>query len=637
MADRTVTTAPEALSYSLRLLELLDSNAPLASFESLAAETRRAGLEAELSEAMARALRLRETSQLKRRREVELSALYETARDLSALRDTDQVLRAIVQRARQLVGSDIAYLSAADATEGDFVVRTTEGVISQDFGQIRVSRTIGVCGRVSRTRRPFFSGNYPEDASFDHDGGIDEAMRGEGIISILGIPLELETHVMGVLFVGDRYARSYTPQEMAVLSSLGAFAALAIENAKLLEEAQQALLRAREANEALRAKADDIEQAAIAHEQLTELIARGGKLEDLVNRVSNLLRGKAAVIDESRVPISGSLPGWLDPEMLARALRDSDRLGRSVPVRSEDSEARIAAVMGGSTLLGALVLTRDRPLSPPEIRTLERAAIVTGIVLLSLDRIAQIALSNVSDTVSALLRGSADPFAHDGGRRPVPGVSLTWPLTVMLIELDGNPAAQVAAAIRASLTARDTIFAEFHGDMVLITNSPDPEALAQRFSNRLEEDFTRRPSVVISAPIQDPAKLPTEHEKLRRCLRLLRDLRQQGRIVFEKSLTVYALLFRDREEDAITAFLHATIGPLIEQDEKRRSQLAATLLAYLDTGRSVQKAAEKLGIHVNTMRQRLDTVAQINPDWSDPARALEVHIALRLHHLGQPL
>ena len=630
----------EAARYYGRLLELLDSNASLSSFEQLAAEAKGVVWDEEFSnpvgEAFATAVRLRENFELKRKREVELSALYETARDLSALRDTDQVLKAIVQRARQLVGSDIAYLSAADDQNGDFYVRTTEGVISRDFGRIRVSRTIGVCGSVARTRRPFYSSNYPADRNFDHDTGIDRAISGEGIVSILGIPLELEAYVMGVLFVGDRYVRSYTPQEMAVLSSLGTFAALAIENARLLEEAQRALLLAREANSALRTKADDIEQAAVAHEQLTELIARGGKLDDLVDRVSNLLKGEVGVIDESRSLISGTMSDSLSDDELARAMRESDRLGRSVSLPAADGGVTvIAAVMGGSARLGALVLTRGRPLSPSEKRTLERSAIVTGIVLLSLDRIAQIALRNVADTVSALLRGTTDPFSPESARRLAPGIHLSWPVTVMLVELRIITSAQALSPLRSTLAGRDTIFAEFNGDIAVITNAPEPDRLARRISERLEESFGQKFSIVISEPIAGLDKVPAEYEKLRRCLQLLHGLRQQGRIAFEKSLSVYGLLFHNKGEDAIASFLRTSIGPLVEQDEKRRSQLAATLLAYLDTGRSVQKAAELLGIHVNTMRQRLDTISQINPDWSDPARTLEVHIALRLHHLGE--
>lgn len=638
--DPQASGSAAAILYYRRLLDLLDGNAPLSSFEKLTADARNVAWGEELADAIGDAIaitmRLRDNFELKRKREIELSALYATARDLSALRDTDQILQAIVQRARQLVGSDIAYLSAADEEHGDFFVRTTEGVVSQDFARIRVPRNIGVCGSVARTRRPFYSSNYSGDHNFDHDAGIDRAIRGEGIVSILGIPLELEAYVMGVLFVGDRYVRSYTPQEMAVLSSLGTFAALAIENARLLEEAQRALLLAKEANAALRTKADDIEQAAVAHEQLTELIARGGSLDDLVNRVSNLLKGQAGVVDESRNLISGAVADRLSDDALAKAVRESDRIGRAVSLPAAyGSVTVVTAVMGGSARLGALVFTRNRPLSAPETRTLERSAIVTGIVLLSLDRIAQIAHRNVADTVSALLRGTTDPFSPESARRLPSGISLSWPVTVMLVELATITSAQASSALRSTLAGRDTIFAEFNGDLAIVTNAPEPGALANRISEKLEEAFGHRLSIVISDPIATLDKVPAEYESLRRCFGLMRGLNQHGRVVFEKTLSVYALLFHNKGENAVDLFLRSAIGSLIEHDERRKSQLAATLLAYLDAGRSAQKAAEMLGIHVNTMRQRLDTISLINPDWGDPSKTLEVHIALRLHILGQ--
>lgn len=623
-----------------QLLQLLDDNAPLSSFDRLLTGIREAVADHVLPEAMiedvALAVRLRENFEHKRKREVELSALYETARDLSALRDTDQVLQAIVQRARQLVGSDIAYLSAADEDRGDFYVRATEGVISQDFARIRVSNTIGVCGSVARTRRPFHSSNYPADRTFDHDDFIDQAIRGEGIVSILGIPLEIEAHVIGVLFVGDRYVRSYTPQEIAVLSSLSTFAALAIENARLLEEAQRALRIAKEANTALKAKADAVEEAAIAHEQLTELIARGGTLDDLTRSVSSLLKGRASVIDDRRKLISGALPDRLTDEQLSGAVRESDRLGRCVQLQDgTGGTVMVATVIGGSARLGALVFARDRALSAAEIRTLERSAIVTGIVLLSMERLAQTAHRNVADTVSALLRGTADPFAAGSARQLPPGLSLSWPVTLMLVELNELSAMQASSVARSTLSGRDTIFAEFNGDLAVITNAPNPDGLAARIWERLEESFGRKFSIVISQPIPSIDRISGEYEALRRGLALLRGLGQQGRVVFERALSVYALLFNNKSGDAIEEFMTSSIGPIIDHDARRGSQLAATLLAYLDSGRSIQKAADMLGIHVNTMRQRLETISQLSPDSVDPSRGLESHIALRMQSLAR--
>ncbi len=622
--------------YYRRILSLLDATEASPGLEKLGAEIRQRAQAGELPPSMGAdleiALRLQENFENKRKRERELSALYETARDLSALRNTDQVLQAIVQRARQLVGSDIAYLSAADDERNDFYVKATEGVVSQDFARIRVPREIGVCGSVARTRRPFYSSNYSSDAAFAHDPSIDQATRGEGVVSILGIPLEVDSQVIGVLFVGDRYVRSYTPHEMAVLSSLGTFAALAIENARLFEEARRALQAAKDANAALKIQADEVESAAAAHEHLTELVARGGTLDDLARRVGNLLNGQAAVLDDRMKPISGKLPPGCSEDDIVRAVRESDRTGRSVRIRCEDGDiALVAAAIGGSARLGSLVFKRRRPFSAPEIRTFERSAIVTGIVLLSIERVAQSAHRSATDAISALVRGATDPFAG-GALRQQPGAStVAWPLTMMVVDLADLSFMQVAAPARAALSGRETIFAEFNGDLVVATSSDRPLDVAARLSEELQAATQRRLTIVVSEQVGAIGQAPARFESLRRCIDLVRALGQTGRIVSESAMAMYATVFAGKPDSAIDAFVRATAGAVIDHDLRKGSQLVRTLAVYLDCGRSLQRAAGELGIHVNTMRQRLDLVGQLGGACLDPAHGLETHLAVRLH------
>lgn len=619
-----------------RILSLLDTNEASPELEKLCAEIRNRTQAGELPLSMNAdleiALRLQENFENKRKREKELSALYETARDLSALRNTDQVLQAIVQRARQLAGSDIAYLSAADDERNDFYVKATEGVVSQDFARIRVSREIGVCGSVVRTRRPFHSSNYSSDEAFAHDPSIDQATHGEGVVSILGIPLEVDSKVIGVLFVGDRYVRSYTPHEMAVLSSLGTFAALAIENARLFEEARRALQAAREANIALKSQADEVESAAAAHEQLSELVARGGTLNDLARRVGKLLNGQAVVLGERLKPISGMLPPGCSEEEIVRAVRESDRTGRSVQVQCEDGDiALVAAAIGGSARLGSLVFKRRRGFSAPEVRTFERSAIVTGIVLLSIERIAQSAHRSATDAISALVRGTTDPFAG-GALRQQPGAcTVAWPLTMMIVDLADLSFMQVVGPARAALSGRETIFAEFNGDLVVATNSEWPMDLAERLSEELQAATQRCLTIVVSELVGAIDQAPARFESLRRCVDLVRGLGQAGRIVRESAMAMYAMVFAGKPNDAIDAFVRATAGAVIDHDRRKSSQLARTLAVYLDCGRSLRTAADQLGIHVNTMRQRLDLVGQLSAACVDPAHGLETHLALRLH------
>ena len=94
----------------------------------------------------------------RRRREAELTALVDTARDLASLRDPSGVLDAIVRRARTLLGTDVAYLTLYDREAGDTFMRATDGSVSAEFQTVRLSlgdgRAVSSPRRTSRTGRP---------------------------------------------------------------------------------------------------------------------------------------------------------------------------------------------------------------------------------------------------------------------------------------------------------------------------------------------------------------------------------------------------------------------------------------------------------------------------------------------------
>jgi hypothetical protein len=64
----------------------------------------------------------------------------------------------------------------------------------------------------------------------------------------------------------------------------------------------------------------------------------------------------------------------------------------------------------------------------------------------------------------------------------------------------------------------------------------------------------------------------------------------------------------------------------------RNSRL--TLLAYFDNNQNAKTTAARMGIHVNTVRQRLASVEELLGHWGNASRALEIHVALRLWSLG---
>jgi DNA-binding PucR family transcriptional regulator len=79
------------------------------------------------------------------------------------------------------------------------------------------------------------------------------------------------------------------------------------------------------------------------------------------------------------------------------------------------------------------------------------------------------------------------------------------------------------------------------------------------------------------------------------------------RIAMYEELGVIRLIVSDDADD-LDQFLHDIIGPLLDHDADRSSELVDTLRAYFAADYSHQDAAERLHIHHKTFGYRLSKI-----------------------------
>lgn len=588
-----------------------------------------------------RAVRIHERLDHHRRREAELVALQETARDLIRLRDVDQVLQAIVRRARQLLAADVGYLSIYDPEHADFYVRATEGAVSADFHQIRVPQDVGICGAVARTRLPQFTSDYAEDRRFAHAGAIDTGVLAEDIVALLGVPLLVDGEVIGVLFVASRTARSYSPQQVALLDSLGAHAAVGIENARLFQGATTALRRAETANEELRARNADIQSAADVHERITALLTTGGQLDDVASVVADALHGPVEILDARLRPVAASRerPDDVAPPRTLRAVRPAWRraaeLGRAVSV--DELGVWLASIGTPDDPRGVLVLHRSGPLAQPQLRTLERAAMLATLVLVSRERVATAEHRAVEDLVGDLMRrpGTDAERLADAARDH--GVALDRPLTLVLLRSPSLRRGAALEAARQTLGDVRALTAAFEGDLVAVVDGHESPDVARRLHRAVQDVGPDPVTAVVVPAVGSATALPEAHRRAVRCAQLLEALGRPDALGQDRDLFPYAALLGDHAPDGVEEFIEGTVGPLLRHDATRDGELAHSLLVHLDQGLRTSAAAKALHLHPNTLRQRLDKIGKLLPDWDDPTRRLEVHLALRVRRLQEEL
>ncbi|GHF55617.1 cyclic diguanylate phosphodiesterase [Streptomyces griseosporeus] len=622
-------------SAEVPFLELLARGAAADAYEQPVLRARAEGQPAEriatLEHAKLLALRVRAELEGRRRREAELSALFETAHDLAGLRDLDAVLQAIVQRARSLLGTDVAYLSLNDPERGDTYMRVTEGSVAARFQQLRLGMGEGLGGLVAQTARPYVTDDYFQDARFQHTSPIDTAVHDEGLVAILGVPLMLGANVIGVLFAADRRARVFEREQIALLGSFAALAAAAIDTANLLTETRSALAGLERANEIIQDRSAVIERASDVHDRLAELVLRGGGVHDVAAAVSQVLGGTVEFAEADAAP--------------ATALEASRADGHAV----RHADDWIAAVAAGGELLGALVLRGHPGLDPVDQRTLERAAMVTSLLLLARRSAAEAEqrvrgellddLLDARDRDPRLLRERATRLHAD----------LDAVHVVLAARLDGAAAdaEQEADARRRLWSAASHLAATRHGlaaardggTVLLLPLTPGDTAtaLARRTARHLGTAVHEAVTVGASAPVErltaHPDAVAAAYAEGRRCLDALRLLGRTGDGAAAEDFGFLGLLLAgDRD---ISGFVERTIGDVVAYDHRRGTDLLRTLEAYFACGMSPARTKDELHVHVNTVAQRLERVGRLlGDDWQSPARALEIQLALRLHRLS---
>lgn len=160
----------------------------------------------------------------------EMSALYETSLDINSQPDLPSLLRAITERAASLLNAKMA---------GLYLVRPDEEVLElvisykfpRDYTGTRIHFGEGIAGRVAQTGEPIMVEDYlewePKAASY-----ADLALR-----RILAVPLKRQSKVIGVIDIADDHTTAtFTHEEIRVVSLFADQAAIAVENARLLNE-----------------------------------------------------------------------------------------------------------------------------------------------------------------------------------------------------------------------------------------------------------------------------------------------------------------------------------------------------------------------------------------------------------------
>jgi two-component system, NtrC family, sensor kinase len=205
----------------------------------------------------------------------ELEALEGVLRAVNSSLDLDTVLTTIVSRAVQLSRADEGTIYEYDVSEQVFVPKSAFGMSAERVAALRERRIkLGEThlGRSAILRAPVYVEDVQQDPSVPNAGDVLP-----GIHAVLAVPLLRNDTVIGGLVIRRRTEEGFAETIVTLMQTFSGQAVLAIENARLFQEAGRARTAAEAALVDLRRAQDRLVQsekmaslgqltAGIAHE-----------------------------------------------------------------------------------------------------------------------------------------------------------------------------------------------------------------------------------------------------------------------------------------------------------------------------------------------------------------------------------
>ena len=144
-----------------------------------------------------------------------------------------------------------------------------------------------------------------------------------------------------------------------------------------------------------------------------------------------------------------------------------------------------------------------------------------------------------------------------------------------------------------------------------------------------------RPVIACGPCCQTPGDYPSAWTACCRVLDLARVFCRDG-VLRQADFGPSALLLSAFDSDLVARFVEETLGALRAYDARHGATLQHTAVTVVDEGGRHQVAADRLGIHVSTLRYRLKRIRELSGlDVADPEARFRLSLASRLSTVGR--
>jgi sugar diacid utilization regulator/type II secretory pathway pseudopilin PulG len=564
-------------------------------------------------------------------------ALFETLSQLSgSYSEADLLLDRIVQRTAALLGMDAAWLMLCDDQKARLTLTKVCGITSPAFSDMSISVNDLLPGAAIRKRRVVCL----RDAQGDEQS---EYSRPEGLRTVMCAPMFMQDELIGVLVAAHREVRDASPEDRRIMSALASAAAVSIANARLNSEREE--------------RARGLTRALELQQTLTRLVLGGSSLDEVCAVIAEAVGCGVLILDPDRGILhrSSDSPSIPDGALAAAVDSTEQTTSTAIPrlsVSAGGTEVEFAIApldLAGERTAYVVIVGGESGLAAIDQGVIESAVTAIGLELMRERAVTEAEARLTGGLFHMLLSGDGVDASSITRRASYLGFDLLGENAVVAVAAPDEAAngasafpSRIRSAIRRLGLPTPAVFEAEGASLVLLSGDElTPSQLRRHCSSialQLSQwDGLGASQIAFAGPF---AGIEGVRRAVREALHALRVLRitgkQHGPTGFDE-LGIWTLLGAVEDRERLLAFKDSVLGPLIEHDRKKNSQLVDTLRALVEANFHLRAASERLFVHPNTLRYRLPRIAELTGlDLERSEDRLRVDISLRILDMVEP-
>lgn len=479
--------------------------------------------------------------------------------------------------------------------------------------------------------------------------------------NLLGVPLFAHSKIIGALLAANKSEEeSFTEDDRELLIILGSQLGIALENSRLYEKVDEKLqLKVDELqrlNEKLLKQQKILEKSSEIHKKLTELVLRGKGIEAICSTLAAFIGCPVQIEDHNFNIKATTVRNRTDTKLFfcgkdlirgsnySRQVKDLFQERKPVEiVLGVDRTQYLVPIVAGEQILGLLtaVLVR-KTLNQLDRVVMEQGATITALEMLKEKAAVEQTKRLKENFVEQVLEGDFESEDWVHHRALQLGFNLENSYQIVVVEVEpgqkdkGKPELYQEIREFCMHSFPDVIVVTKSGHLLLmvVSNRNKQQDCARSLAGLLKE---RLPG--LDRGVNWWIALGTSCDKLENCvlshrnavttLGIMKSLNLNNRVVCFDNLGIFSLI--EINTLRFAEFVQKTLGPLVEYDQKHKSQLVDTLNLYYKYNGNVLKASREGYLNPSTMKYRLRRIKEITGlDLKNAEVGLQLQLAIRL-------